>query len=712
MIEYSTNNQSNWTTLTSSTPNDGTEPWTIPNAPSTTCWVRVSESDGSPWDTSEGPFSIVAVPTISGISPPKASAGTDTEVTISGSNFGSTQGTGKVEFFYATGYAKKEAVIVSWSSTQIRCTVPRDASSGPVTVTTAAGTSNEYTFRVSFGYSGVYWPGAHPIVTFRVNENAPDCTGEAAAVTAAANAWNDAGTNFTYTYGGATTATTASQNGINEIFWGTVSTGALASFNRWYVATNQLGEVDIVLNGTFPWSASAEAGHHDIQNVLTALLGYNLGLTLLFGDVGGGDDTDKTMYYWANLGETYKRTLHPDDIAGIRWIYRVRGGRKVDFNGDGQEDILWRYHGSGAYQGLNVIWLMNQTGSPSPVALKGDQAAAQGTSLLAGTTASVIYQAPQGTGSHPIPVPERVFKTILNGGEAPVLKPKQVMRTPMDHDRALSASDRGQGTNNNVLGLPARKDAMDVVKLGSGTGEIASISLATEVVFSQLLDTNWWINGTGDFNGDGHTDILWRYYGTGPYQGLNDIWFMNGTTFVSEDVFSQVADTNWRINTTGDFNGDGHTDILWRYYGTGPYQGLNDIWFMNGSTFIGEAVFSQVLDTAWQIAGTGDFNSDGQTDILWRNYGTGPYQGLNVIWFMNGSTFQGEAVFSQVTDTAWVIDGMGDFNNDGQTDILWRYYGTGAYQGLNDIWYMNGTTFVSEEVFSQVMDTNWRIMNH
>ena len=78
---------------------------------------------------------------------------------------------------------------------------------------------------------------------------------------------------------------------------------------------------------------------------------------------------------------------------------------------------------------------------------------------------------------------------------------------------------------------------------------------------------------------------------------------------------------------------------------------------------------------------------------------------------MNGATFVSESVFSQIMDTAWQIGGTGDFNGDGQTDILWRYYGTGAYQGLNDIWYMNGTAFVSEEVFSLIPDINWRIVN-
>ena len=259
--------------------------------------------------------------------------------------------------------------------------------------------------------------------------------------------------------------------------------------------------------------------------------------------------------------------------------------------------------------------------------------------------------------------------------------------------------------------VPTRKDAVDPGLLSSAEAKIAAISVTQELILSQVADTAWEIVGTGDFNGDDKTDILWRYYGTGAYQGLNDIRYMDGTAFLGEAVFSQIPDLNWRIAGTGDFNRDGNTDILWRYYGTGAYQGLNVIWYMNASTFTGETVFSQVLDTDWKIGGTGDFNGDGDIDILWRYYGTGAYQGLNDIWFMNGSTFTGEAVFSQVIDTAWEIAGTGDFNNDGNTDILWRYYGAAAYQGLNDIWYMNGTTFLGEEVLSAIPDLNWRIVN-
>ena len=60
-IEYSSDNGSSWSTITSSTPNDGTHSWTVPNLSSTQCLVRIEEaSDGNPSDTSDAVFSITS----------------------------------------------------------------------------------------------------------------------------------------------------------------------------------------------------------------------------------------------------------------------------------------------------------------------------------------------------------------------------------------------------------------------------------------------------------------------------------------------------------------------------------------------------------------------------------------------------------------------------------------------------------------------------
>lgn len=44
-IEYSTNGGSDWQTVASSTPDDGSYPWTIPNTPSTDCLVKICDTE-------------------------------------------------------------------------------------------------------------------------------------------------------------------------------------------------------------------------------------------------------------------------------------------------------------------------------------------------------------------------------------------------------------------------------------------------------------------------------------------------------------------------------------------------------------------------------------------------------------------------------------------------------------------------------------------
>jgi hypothetical protein len=60
-IEYSINSGSSWSTIIPGTVNDGSYVWTVPNAPSDNCLVRISEAgDGDPSDVSDEVFSIVS----------------------------------------------------------------------------------------------------------------------------------------------------------------------------------------------------------------------------------------------------------------------------------------------------------------------------------------------------------------------------------------------------------------------------------------------------------------------------------------------------------------------------------------------------------------------------------------------------------------------------------------------------------------------------
>ena len=268
-------------------------------------------------------------PFITNISPDKASAGTNTAVTIDGSNFGATQGTSRVDFFFKDVQPKIAAPIVSWSDTQIVAQVPTgtvngypaSSSSGPVTVVTGDGTSNNYDFKVSFGYGGVEWPGIHPIIDYLVNENTADCTGEKDAIIAAANEWSSV-TCFALQYAGSTSAQGPSYNGMNEIMWGSTG-GSLATTYYWYDnISKSILEVDLAFDDTYNWGIGESPSFYDIQNVATHEFGHWLNLRDLYGNIGDGvNDTGKTMYGYADINEVIKRTLHEDDIAGIQWVY-------------------------------------------------------------------------------------------------------------------------------------------------------------------------------------------------------------------------------------------------------------------------------------------------------------------------------------------------------------------------------------------------------
>ena len=204
----------------------------------------------------------------------------------------------------------------------------------------------------------------------------------------------------------------------------------------------------------------------------------------------------------------------------------------------------------------------------------------------------------------------------------------------------------------------------------SGQAAIWDVSGAT-LTSSALLGANpgpnWKDVGTGDFNDDRLPDILLQNT-----NGAIAIWETNGTSVTSSAVVANPG-PNWHAIGTGDFNDDGHSDILLQ-----NTNGAVAIWEMNGAngTTVADSAVVASPGPNWKVVGTGDFNGDGHSDILLQNT-----NGTVAIWEMNGVSATSSAVVANPGPN-WHAIGTGGGGSDillqntsGQTAI-WDMTGT------------------------------------
>jgi hypothetical protein len=191
----------------------------------------------------------------------------------------------------------------------------------------------------------------------------------------------------------------------------------------------------------------------------------------------------------------------------------------------------------------------------------------------------------------------------------------------------------------------------DILWRNAATGEnyiymMNGLVIHAEGYFRTVADMNWHVVGVGDVDNDGKADIVWRNSATGE----NYIYAMDANQIKpNEGYIRTVADQNWQVAGVGDFDGDGSADLFWRNTVTGE----NYLYPMNGTTILAsEGYVRTVADQNWQIVATGDFDGDGIDDVLWRNASTGE----NYIYPMHGTAIKGnERSIRTVADQNWQV---------------------------------------------------------
>jgi hypothetical protein len=239
----------------------------------------------------------------------------------------------------------------------------------------------------------------------------------------------------------------------------------------------------------------------------------------------------------------------------------------------------------------------------------------------------------------------------------------------------------------------------DVISYLSDTGHVKLYLNGTDSVEQKIVGgvdaASWDYVGTGDFNSDGATDVLWRNKDT----GLVGAWLLDKGTgnYSSWSSIAGAAIGEWEISGVGDFNGDKTDDVLW--YNT--QSGLMGAWLVDNGVYSAWSGIAGADPSSWSFSGIGDFNNDNMDDILWCNNDTG----LTGAWLLDNGTYSAWTSIAGADLDNWSLSGVGDFNADGTDDVLWCNKDT----GLTGAWLLGNGAYSAWTSMAGADLNNWQL---
>ncbi len=288
-------------------------------------------------------------------------------------------------------------------------------------------------------------------------------------------------------------------------------------------------------------------------------------------------------------------------------------GTRVDFDGDGQSDILLRHGPTDwlrlwAGDGSGYVEDLFQVPPGFEFVAKGDYDADGIADMLWYDTA---------TGRVTVYLPQSDYALLQ-----PRLGWKVVGTGDYDADRCTDIVIRDEESGAIELWLMHEAQVHEVLPLPHEIGP------------------GWSLAGTADLNGDGNADLLWQHE-----VGVVFVWFMQRGQIVDLAALD-TAQLNQRLVSTADVDGDGRQDLVWR-----DDKGETAAWLMGSRSVRSIADYgSPGLD--WRLVGTHDLDDDGRDDVVWRHE-----DGALESWLLDGERVDGELGLGD-PGPAWDAVGM------------------------------------------------------
>jgi uncharacterized protein YbdZ (MbtH family) len=245
-----------------------------------------------------------------------------------------------------------------------------------------------------------------------------------------------------------------------------------------------------------------------------------------------------------------------------------------------------------------------------------------------------------------------------------------------------------------------RSDVLLVNDNGSVTdwlGQQGGTFFSNQQVANYALPAGWQVASSGDYNGDGRVDVLLRNSSSGT---ITEWLGQANGGFNWNSAATYGLDSSWHVAASGDFNGDGRTDVLLVNDNGSVTDWLGQA---DGTFFSNHVNASYALPAGWQVATTGDFNGDGVDDVLLRNSSSGTI----TEWLgqpTGGFTWNSAATYG--LDSSWHVAGAGDFNGDGRADVLLVNNNGSVTNWLGQ---GDGTFFSNHATASYALPAGWSV---
>ena len=182
----------------------------------------------------------------------------------------------------------------------------------------------------------------------------------------------------------------------------------------------------------------------------------------------------------------------------------------------------------------------------------------------------------------------------------------------------------------------------------------------------RTVKPGWAVEGVADLDGDGKSDIIWRFTSTpanpSPNPDDNGVvfaWYMNDAS-ISQVKHRGGAPVSWNLIGAADLHGNGRADMIW----VSPTNQIRSLTAQPNREFVNELIGT--VPAGYVVNRLGDFDGDGKADILFRNA-----QGKLKLWSMNGITIANQIDLPD-SDPTWELYAIADLNGDGTMDVIFR----------------------------------------